>query len=276
MTEPVEGGPRPAFSDPQVNLYVSDIEASIRFYRDVLGFAERFRTPRDGVPAHVELRLGTLVLGLATFEALTRDHGIVSGPGPPSLELVLFTADVDGAFGWTTSHGAPTLAAPHDFGGYIHSARVADPDGNPVGFTTRLPVTASANPSERPTFRNHLFNFYTHDIARSLQFYREVLGFGETFRAPKEGPPDHVEMELGPLNVSVSTFEALRRDHGLTGGGGPPRGEIVLWVPNADAAYAWMMAHGAPSLSAPHGFAGTLRGAWVGDPDGNPVQLVAR
>jgi catechol 2,3-dioxygenase-like lactoylglutathione lyase family enzyme len=192
------------------------------------------------------------------------------------VELVLFTDDVDGAYGWTTSKGAPSLSPPHDFGGYVHSARVADPDGNPVGFTTRLPVKGTADPTTCPRFKNHLFNLYTGEIATSLRFYQGLLGFTETFRVPKQGPPDHVEMELDPLNLSVSTLEALKRDHGLSGGGGPPRGEVVLWVNDVEAAYSWLKARGVPSMSSPHNFAGVLRGAWVADPDGTPVQLVDR
>jgi catechol 2,3-dioxygenase-like lactoylglutathione lyase family enzyme len=276
MSDPVAGPRSVEFSDPQVNLYVADVGASQRFYRDVLGFRETFRVPAVGVPAHVEVRLGTFTLGLASFESAERGHGIRTSPGPPRSEIALFTEDVDGAFGWATAHGAPSRSPPHDFGGYIHSARVADPDGNPVVFTTRLPVTRTAAPTTRPVATNHLFNLYTRDLDRALPFYRDLLGFTETFRVPRRGPPDHVEMELGPLNLSVSTLEALRRDHGLSGGGGPPRGEVVLWTKDVDAAYAGLVARGAPSVSPPHPFAEVLRGGWVEDPDGNPVQLVAR
>ena len=267
---------RVSFTNPQVNLYTGDLDASLRLYRDVLGFTETFRTPRTGAPAHVELRLGSFTLGLATFEALERGHGIRTGRGPPRGEIVLFTEDVDGAYGWATSNGARPASPPHDFGGYVHSARVTDPDGNPVGFTTRLPVKSPADPTVRPTFRNHLYNIYTSNLESSLRFYRDLVGFKETFRTPRQGPPDHVEMDLGPLNLAVSTLEALKRDHGLSGGGGPPRAEVVLWVVDVDAAHAWMRSQGAPSMSPPHDFAGVLRAAWVGDPDGNPVQLVAR
>jgi glyoxylase I family protein len=267
---------RIAFSNPQVNLYAADIEASLRFYRDVLGMTETFRVPTQGPPEHVELQLGSFKLGVATFEALWAHHGIRTSKGPARIEVALFTADVDGAYGWATSHGAATLLPPHDFGGYIRSARVADPDGNPVVFTTPLPVKSTANPAARPTFRNHLFNVYCRDIEKSLQFYRDLVGFTETFRVPRQGPPTHVEMELGPLNLSVSTLEALERDHGLSGGGGPPRAEVVLWVTDVDVADSWMRARGASSVSPPHDFAGVLRAAWVSDPDGNPVQLVAR
>ncbi|MBX8636590.1 MAG: VOC family protein [Thermoplasmata archaeon] len=34
------------FRDPQVNLYVDDVETSVAFYRDLFGFSETFSTPR--------------------------------------------------------------------------------------------------------------------------------------------------------------------------------------------------------------------------------------
>jgi lactoylglutathione lyase len=36
-----------------VNLCTRDIEAALSFYHDLLGFAETFRTPTEGVPEHV-------------------------------------------------------------------------------------------------------------------------------------------------------------------------------------------------------------------------------
>jgi len=263
------------FSKPQVNFYVGTIDRSLRFYRDVLGFKETIRVPDGEGPSQVELALGSFTLGLATYEALKRHHGIAAGRGPARFELGLRSDDVDGAYGWATSQGAPTLHTPYDFLGYVHAATVADPEGNPVTFYDRLPVKTRANPALRPTFRNHLHNIYTDEIGASLRFYRDLLGSAETFRVPKEGPPTHVELELGPLNLAVSTLDALRRDHGLSAGGGPPRGELVLWVSDVGDAVSWMNANGVPTLSPAHDFAGHLRGAWVADPDGNPVQLVA-
>ena len=275
MSDSDGSGPRVAFANPQVNLYAHDIEGSVRFYRDVLGFAETFRVPREGVPDHVELHLGSFKLGLATFDSLSRDHGLRTGRGPPRGEVVLFTDNADRAYAWTTSRGAPSVNPPHDFRGRANSA-VADPDGNRVVFTGKHPAAETAEASGRPVFTNHLVNLYTASIDLSLRFYRGILGFKETFRTPKQGPPDHVEMELGSLNLAVSTLEALKLHHGLSGGGGPPRGEVVLWVTDVDAALAWLNSRNVPTLCPSHNFAGTLRGAWVVDPDGNPVQLVAR
>ncbi len=276
MADSPAAAPRPSFHDPQVNLYVQDVERSLRFYGEVLGFAETFRYPSQGAPAHVELALGPLKLGLASFATLEQAHGIRTGPGPARGEVALFTADVDGAYGWAVAHGAVSLKAPSEFGGYIRNARVGDPDGNPVVFTTRLPVTAAVTPEVRPEFRNHLFNVFARTLEDPLRFYRDTLGLSETFRAPSEGPPEHVELELGPLNLSVSTLEALERNHGIRAGGGPPRFELVLWVEDVDGADRWFRAAGAPSLSPPHDFAGRLRAAWIADPEGNPVQVVSR
>ncbi|MET0713232.1 MAG: VOC family protein [Jiangellaceae bacterium] len=52
-----------------VNLYTRDIEAGLHFYRDLLGFAETFRTPTEGIPEQVELRLNGFTIGLGTVEA---------------------------------------------------------------------------------------------------------------------------------------------------------------------------------------------------------------
>ncbi len=54
-----------------VNLYTRDIQAGLRFYRDLLGFTETFRTPTDGIPEHVELRSNGFTVG--NRNALLRD-----------------------------------------------------------------------------------------------------------------------------------------------------------------------------------------------------------
>lgn len=52
------------FSTPQVNIYSAGVERSVGFYRS-LGFEETFRTPREGTPIHVELKLDGFTLGIA-------------------------------------------------------------------------------------------------------------------------------------------------------------------------------------------------------------------
>jgi catechol 2,3-dioxygenase-like lactoylglutathione lyase family enzyme len=121
-----------AFRNPQVNYYVRDVETSVRFYTSLFGFEETFRTPASGEPTHVEVRLGCLVLGLASIEAARRVHGLDVASGPPRAEVVLWTDDVDRVYEAHISQGVPSLSEPHDFLGRLRAAWVADPDGNPV------------------------------------------------------------------------------------------------------------------------------------------------
>jgi catechol 2,3-dioxygenase-like lactoylglutathione lyase family enzyme len=125
------------FRDPQVNSYVTDIEAAERFYRDLLGFAETFRTPDHGPPVHVELRLGQFTLGLATIETLRETHGVAAGPGAPRAEIVLWTDDVDAAVTALSAKGVQVLSLPHDFATSLRAAWVCDPEGNPVQIVMR-------------------------------------------------------------------------------------------------------------------------------------------
>ena len=125
------------FRSPQVNFYVEDIDACAGFYRDLLGFSETFRTPREGTPDHVELRLDGFTLGVATIAALRDTHGVTGGAGPARAEVVLWTDDVDGAVAALSAKGVVVLSPPHDFGGSLRSAWIADPAGNPVQIVTR-------------------------------------------------------------------------------------------------------------------------------------------
>jgi lactoylglutathione lyase len=120
------------FSEPFVNLYTNDIEAGLRFYRDLLGFVETFRTPTEGTPEHVELTLGGFGLGLGTVEAAKRVHGVEPSPGSAAMVLVVWTGDVDAAFARLVSAGTSIVQPPHDSGSRNRSALLRDPDGNLV------------------------------------------------------------------------------------------------------------------------------------------------
>ena len=121
-----------------VNLYSRDIEAGLRFYRDLLGFRETFRTPTEGVPEHVELTLDGFGLGLGTVEAARRVHGVEAAPGSPAMVVVVWTDDADAAFERLTSQGAPVVQPPHDTGNDNRNALLRDPDGNLVEIVAKI------------------------------------------------------------------------------------------------------------------------------------------
>ncbi|HEY0736529.1 MAG TPA: VOC family protein [Herpetosiphonaceae bacterium] len=126
------------FANPSINYYVDDVAIAARFYVEHFGFAETFRTPRQGAPVHVELRLGALTLGLASREAGQMMHGLPLGAGgSPRAELVVWTENVDAAYAMLLERGVPGVSAPHDFLDSLRAAWVMDPDGNPVEIVSR-------------------------------------------------------------------------------------------------------------------------------------------
>jgi lactoylglutathione lyase len=127
-----------AFVNGFVNLYTGDIEAGIRFYRDLLGFEERFRTPKEGVPEHVELMLNGFMVGLGTVEAAKRVHGVDSSPGAPAMVIVLWTDDLDADFARLQAAGVPVIQDPHDTGNNNRNALLRDPDGNLVEIVGKI------------------------------------------------------------------------------------------------------------------------------------------
>jgi catechol 2,3-dioxygenase-like lactoylglutathione lyase family enzyme len=120
-----------------VNLYTRDIEAGLHFYRDLLGFAETFRTPAEGIPEHVELRLNEFMVGLGTAEAAKRVHDVEAVPGSLGMVLVVWTDDVDKACADLAAAGVPVLQQPHNTGNNNRNALLRDPDGNLVEIVAK-------------------------------------------------------------------------------------------------------------------------------------------
>jgi lactoylglutathione lyase len=120
-----------------VNLYTRDIEAGIRFYEGLLGFSETFRTPREGVPEHVEFELGGFKVGLGTVEAARRVHAVEASPGAPAMVLVVWTDDVDAAHQKLVAEGVAVVQPPHDTGNNNRNALFRDPDGNLVELVAK-------------------------------------------------------------------------------------------------------------------------------------------
>lgn len=113
-------------------LYVDDVLASLRFYRDALGFGEVYRFPNPDTPGFASLSVAAGKIGLsrANFPGL---HGKHQRPvtGRP-FELCLETGDVDAFIEQLRKDGVSVLAEPADQVWGERVAYVEDPDGNPV------------------------------------------------------------------------------------------------------------------------------------------------
>jgi lactoylglutathione lyase len=124
-------------------------------------------------------------------------------------------------------------------------------------------------------FVNGFVNLYTRDIEAGILFYRDLLGFEETFRTPTEGTPEHVEFTLSGVSVGLGTVEAARRVHGVDASPGSPAMVVVVWTDDVDHAFADLSAAGTAVVQPPHS-TGNNRSALLRDPDGNLVEIVSK
>jgi catechol 2,3-dioxygenase-like lactoylglutathione lyase family enzyme len=120
-------------------------------------------------------------------------------------------------------------------------------------------------------FRDCLTTLYCADLDAALRFYRDRLGFTETFRYPRDGAPLHVELRLGGAVIALSTLDAIAA-YGLPATRGEPF-ELALGADDTDAAVATLRADGVRVLTEPMIAPNGQRVAYVADPDGNRVRI---
>jgi catechol 2,3-dioxygenase-like lactoylglutathione lyase family enzyme len=122
-------------------------------------------------------------------------------------------------------------------------------------------------------FRAPQVILFSADLPRAVAFYNR-LGFTETFRVPTDSEPIHVDLVLDGYKIGIASVNSTREDHGLNPIAHGQRAAVILWTDDTTAAYADLVASGAPALASPHVWLGRLLIAWTADPDGNPIQIV--
>jgi predicted enzyme related to lactoylglutathione lyase len=110
----------------QLHVSVSDLDESVRFYRDVLGLRHLFTVPGQPM-AFFDAGGVRLYLGVPENERFR------------SRPVVYYrVADVERSFAEVVERGAGQISSPHlvhrDGGTELWMAFVADPDGTPVGL----------------------------------------------------------------------------------------------------------------------------------------------
>ncbi len=125
-------------------------------------------------------------------------------------------------------------------------------------------------------FASGFVNLYTVDIEAGLHFYRDLLGFEETFRTPEEGTPEHVELTLHGFALGLGTVQAAKRVHGVDASPGTPAMVLVVWTDDVDRAFEHLRSAGVPVVHAPHDTGNNNRSALLRDPDGNLVEIVSK
>jgi catechol 2,3-dioxygenase-like lactoylglutathione lyase family enzyme len=105
--------------------------------------------------------------------------------------------------------------------------------------------------------------FHVSDLERALAFYKDVLGFQETFRHGT-----YVGLMIGqvPLHLTLGGPDCARP----TGGG-----TVYIFCDAVDAFYEQLAARGARLRSAPANQSYGMRDFIVHDPDGNQLSFGA-
>jgi catechol 2,3-dioxygenase-like lactoylglutathione lyase family enzyme len=105
-----------------VVMPVGDVDASLKFYVEVLGFHEEFRfgnyagVERDGCMIHLSMK----------------DNPNTSEPGTGTVYI--FCDEVDGFFAEVTGKGAKVKGEPEDYPYAMRDFVLLDPDGNRLTF----------------------------------------------------------------------------------------------------------------------------------------------
>lgn len=109
-------------SGSATTFHVSDLDASLKYYTEVLGFSERFRF---GDYAGVEY--GDIQIHLSGPMAANKK---TVGQGG----IYIFCDDVDAYYAEVTARGARTQAAPKDYEYGMRDFVIEDPDANLIGI----------------------------------------------------------------------------------------------------------------------------------------------
>lgn len=115
----------------------------------------------------------------------------------------------------------------------------------------------------------------TPDLARSLSFYRDLLGGTVSFQFPDEGEPGYVGIDLGSSHLGIGQDDAASAATN-TAAGGPQRMSLWLYVDDCDEVVRTVAARGYPVVEPPTDQQWGERVARVEDPDGNTVIIGAR
>jgi len=118
--------------------------------------------------------------------------------------------------------------------------------------------------NERPSFREPFPILYVDDVARSIRFYTESLGFAIAYRWPAEGETAFAFLKLEPLGIAVSQRRPEHEGRDF---------ELCLYTDDADLAAEQLRRNRAEEVQAPQDEPWGERRMYVRDPDGHLVHI---
>ena len=177
----------PILGIAHVAIQSSDLARAREFYGDLLGFAERQPAQRD----------------VAVFVINARQQLIVSGGLPPDrderFQHVAFETDAAALRSFFTARAVDHAIVSSVPNPGLRRLSAADPDGHPVHFVTgdAGPEPSAAAPDRRISRRLLHVGLTVKDAAAADRFYKETLGFSETWRGGRpEGTISWINMRV--------------------------------------------------------------------------------
>jgi lactoylglutathione lyase len=127
-------------------------------------------------------------------------------------------------------------------------------------------------------FRDAFPIIYVVDLAASLTFYRDLLGFTETYRYPPDGTAEFVVLSLGQ-NSTLALASATDGQVGAHGRhirlGAGSQLDLCVYTDDVDQAIDELRRHRVPVLVEPADQPWGERMAYVTDPGGHPIMICA-
>lgn len=126
------------FSSVTPNLIVRDIDHSVTFYRDVLGFTVRQTVPEQAPFAFVWMERDGVPVFLNAASGIEEDYpGVASRPPGGTATLFFAVSDVDGLHAGVAGRAPVVMDLKTQFYGMREFA-VTDPDDHILTFAERV------------------------------------------------------------------------------------------------------------------------------------------
>jgi predicted enzyme related to lactoylglutathione lyase len=236
------------------HLVVTDIDRSIAFYCDVLGFSKA--TDNNNTNAAVALEYGParLALSLPVSEA---DNNVPMSP--PEHAMVFFeVADVHVMQEAILARGGhPTQPVKVNWM-KMELFEVRDPDGHILWFGKSFHefYTNLHTEAGKGQLRTIMPAMPLSNIPAGITWYRDVLGFSINYQ----------QHDLGVMDRDSIRLLLIARSAQHTG-----IGSCAFYIRDADALYAELVSKGASITAPPRSQPWGLREFHVQDPEGNTL-----
>jgi len=262
-----------------VGYFVSDLPKALGFWHDLLGFDEAYDLKK---PGSNEVRIAFIKINDHQHIELFNE----APTAPPNMmSHICFTVnDVEQMRSYLRAKGydvKPGSGAKTRTGDYAFE--IKDPDGTLVEFVQTLPTGMEAQaagkflPAARISTDIYHAGFLVGDSEKSIAFYRDVLGFHETWRGasdPSELSWINMQVPDGSDYVELMLYRKLPATYG-------GKNHLSLVVPDVQKAIAELAArpgYGAyKSYGKPfdmHVGKNGKRQVNLYDPDGTRVELM--